>query len=185
MKTICVFCSAGDVQEKYSNIAKGLAQCMVDNGYDLVWGGSNVGFMKIIADEVQTRGGKIIGISVEMLKDKRRMNANEMIITRDLHERKQQFLKRGDAFILLPGGIGSLDEITEILEYKKHNLHNKPIVVINTDGFYTGLNDQLTRMYKEGFIRKPLSELLRFVDSPKEAIDLINDQLPRSLYGSA
>ena len=76
MKTICVFCSSTDVDKKYIDAAKKLAKLMVENGYDLVWGGTNQGLMKVIADGVQNAGGKLFGVSVEMLKHKRRMNAD-------------------------------------------------------------------------------------------------------------
>lgn len=177
MKNICVFCSVNEVEEKYVKDTKILGQLMVKNGYDLVWGGSNNGLMKVIADSVQNAGGKIIGITMEMLKHKRRLNADEMIITKELSERKSLLLKRADAIILLVGGIGSLDEVTEILEFKKHNIHNKPIVVLNTDKFYEGLKMQFQKMEKEGFLTKKLDELIYFADSPKDALDYINNSL--------
>ncbi len=177
MKTICVFCAANEVEKKYIIDAKKLGLLMVKNKYDLVWGGSNRGLMKVIADSVQEAGGKIIGITMEMLKNSRRMNADEMIITKDLSERKTLLLKRADAIILLVGGLGSLDEIAEILEFKKHGVHNKPIVVLNTDNFYAGLKDQLFKMKKEGFITKELSDLIYFAKTPNEAIEYINKML--------
>jgi hypothetical protein len=177
MKTICVFCAVNDVHEKYVKAAQELAKLMVVNKYDLVWGGSNRGLMKVMADGVQEAGGKIIGITTEFLKGKRRMNADEMIITKDLSERKALLLKKGDVIMLLPGGIGSLDEVSEILELKKHDFHNKPIVVLNTDKFYEGLRIQMERMKEEGFIVKELKDLIYFADFPKEAIKYINKLL--------
>jgi len=181
MKTICVFCAANDVEKKYIRDTEMLGQLMVKNGYDLVWGGSNKGLMKVIADTVQNAGGKIIGITMEILKNTRRMNADEMIITKDLPERKSLLLKRADAIILLVGGIGSLDEVTEILEHKKHNIHNKPVVVLNTDNFYGGLKMQFQRMKKDGFLTKELDELIYFADTPTDALDYINNFLYLSL----
>lgn len=177
MKTICVFCAANEVEEKYAKDTNTLGQLMVKDGYSLVWGGSNRGLMKVIADAVQNASGKIIGITMEALKASRRMNADEMIIAKDLPERKQLLLKRADAIVLLVGGIGSLDEVTEILEHKKHNRHNKPIVVLNTDNFYGGLKEQFTRMRKDGFLTKELDELIYFADTPKDAINYINNSL--------
>ncbi len=133
--------------------------------------------MKVMADSVQEAGGKIYGVTMEMLKESRRMNADEMIIARDLPERKKLLLKKSDAIILLVGGIGSLDEVTEILEYKKHNVHNKPMVVLNTDNFYEGLEKQFTRMKKDGFLPKKNEKLLFFADSPSQAIEYINKNL--------
>ena len=174
MKTIYVFCSANEVDRKYKNAAKILARLMVKNGYDLVWGGTNRGLMKVIADEVQNNGGKLIGITVDFLKQGRRLNADEMIITKDISSRKALLFRRSNAIIMLVGGIGSLDEITELLELKKHNFHNHPVVVLNTDNFYEGLKNQFKRMEKDGFLTKKVEEFLYFADTPKQAIDYIN-----------
>jgi len=97
-----------------------------------------------------------------------------MIITKDISARKSLLFKRSNAIILLVGGIGSLDEITELLELKKHNFHNHPVVVLNTDNFYQGLKTQFKRMEKDGFLTKKVEEFLYFTDTPKQAIDYIN-----------
>ena len=175
MKTICVFCSANNVDKKYVNATIKLAKLMVKNGYDLVWGGTNRGLMKVIADEVQNNGGKLIGITVDFLKQGRRLNADEMIITKDISSRKALLFRRSNAIIMLVGGIGSLDEITELLELKKHNFHHHPVVVLNTDNFYEGLKNQFKRMEKDGFLTKKVEEFLYFADTPKQAIDYIKN----------
>lgn len=177
MKNICVFCSANEVEKKYIEDTKRLGWLMVKNNFNLVWGGSNKGLMKVIADSVQNNGGKIFGVTTEFLKGSRRMNADEMIISKNLSARKKLLLKKADAIILLIGGTGSLDEITEMLELKKHNQHLKPIVVLNTDKFYDGLKIQLKRMEKDGFLTKSLDEFLFFADTPSEAIDYIKKSL--------
>jgi len=177
MSTICVFCSANNVEEKYVQHANILAQLIAQNKYSLVWGGSNKGLMKVMAEGVQKAGGKTIGVTMEMLKHTRKLDADEMIITKDLPERKSVLLKRSDAIILLVGGIGSLDEVTEILEFRRHDVHKKPIVVLNTNNFYEGLRMQLLRMQKEGFLTKELSEIIHFVDTPEEVLAYINKSL--------
>lgn len=174
MKYIAVFCSANDVVAKYAKSAREFARFLAKYGYGLVWGGSDRGLMKIVAYEVQANGGKIIGISMELLRHHARKNANEMIITKDLQERKATILTRSDAIVLFAGGIGSLDEITEMLELKKHGVHNKPIVILNTDNFYEGLKMQLQRMRNDGFLTKSLEELIYFANTPKEAIGYLN-----------
>lgn len=179
MKYISVFCSANDLEEKYTKPAKEFARLLVENGYHLVWGGSDKGLMKIIASSVQEAGGKIVGVSMELLKKHVREGADEMIIEKDLATRKATILKRSDAIVLLVGGLGSLDEVTEILELKKHNIHNKPVVVLNTENFYEGLKVQLQKMKDDGFIAKPLDELIYFADTPKEAINHINQKLQK------
>lgn len=89
-------------------------------------------------------------------------------MTGDLAERKAELLARADAIVVLVGGLGTLDEVTEVLELKKHNLHDKPVVVLDTEGFYDGLRTQLRRMDEEGFLPRPLAELITFADTPAE-----------------
>ena len=170
---ICIFCSANDVAEDYTAAAKELATLIAEGGHALVWGGSNKGTMKVIADAAQDAGGKIVGVSVEMLKGAARPDADEMIITANLGERKAMLLERSDALVVLPGGIGTLDEVTEILELKKHHMHEKPVVFLSTDGFYAGLKTQLERMEAENFLTRPLSELAFFADTPEEVMRYI------------
>jgi len=173
---ICVFCSMYDVEAKYAEPAVILGQLLAKNGHALIWGGSNSGLMKTIADSVQESGGKIVGITIERLRNSARKNADELIVAKELSERKTLMRERSDAFVLLPGGIGSLDEITEILELKKHHLHDKPIVILNTDGFYDGFRSQLERMQREGFIAHPLPKYLHFADTPEAALEILSGQ---------
>lgn len=174
MKNICVFCSTNEVDKKYIQVTEQLGILMAKNEFNLVWGGGNLGLMKVISDSVQNNGGKIFGVTIEFLKDYRKMNANEMIITKDFPERKKLLLDKADAVVLLPGGLGSLDEISEVIELKKHDLHHKPVVVLNTDKFYEGLKIQLKRMEKDGFLNKSLDEFLYFAGTPIEAIQYIS-----------
>lgn len=172
-KAVAVFCSAEDVALVYVRAVKKLGKLLSQNKFTLIWGGTNKGMMKVIADAVQSNGGKLIGITTEMFKDNRRLNADQMIITLDHAERKKMFLEKADAFMLLVGGIGSMDEITEILEFKKHGIHHKPMVVLNTAGFYDGLKTQLTRMEKENFLPRKLQDLISFAATPAQALTLL------------
>jgi uncharacterized protein (TIGR00730 family) len=170
---ICVFCSAQDVGETYTRAAREFATLIAKHGHTLVWGGSNVGTMKEIADAAQKAGGKIVGISMETYKHNARPNADELIVAKNLGERKTELLARADAIMVLPGGLGTLDEVTEVLELKKQSAHNKPIVFLNTDGFYEGFKLQLERMDREGFLPSALSDYLFFADTPGEAMRYI------------
>jgi uncharacterized protein (TIGR00730 family) len=170
---VTVFCSFRDVGEPYTAAAKEFASSIAKRGHSLVWGGSNAGTMKVIADAAQESGGKIIGISVEHIKHKTRPNADEMIIAQNWPERRALLLARGDAIVVLAGGLGTLDEVTEVLEYKKQKLHEKPVVFLNTNGFYNGFKMQLERMDREGFLPKALSEYLYFAATPEDAIAYI------------
>jgi uncharacterized protein (TIGR00730 family) len=118
---------------------------------------------------------------MESLKHTALESADEMIITRDLAERKAVMLERSDAFVTLVGGTGTLDEMTEIFELKRHGLHNKPMVVLNTDGFYDGLREQYARMEQEEFLsrlRMPFDQMLSFVDEPAEVMAKLDNAHP-------
>ncbi|WP_035845940.1 LOG family protein [Kitasatospora azatica] len=165
---ITVFCSAYSLDERYTAPAAEFARLLGAGGHTLVWGGSDAGLMGLLADEVKAAGGKLVGVLVDMLAHKGYEGADELVMTRDLAERKALLLARADAIVVLVGGLGTLDEITEVLELKKHNLHGKPVVVLDTDGFYDGLRAQLARMDAEGFLPRPLAELIAFADTPAE-----------------
>lgn len=157
-----------EVDRAYSAAASEFGELLAKNGHALVWGGSDRGLMKTIADAVKRSGGRIIGITAEHLKGAARKEADELVVAANIAERKRLLQERADAFVLLPGGIGSFDEITDMLELKKHGFHNKPIVILNTRGFYDGFRAQLERMEREGFIARPLREYIVFASSPKE-----------------
>lgn len=167
---ICVFLSAAELDERYTGPAREFAELIGKAGHTLVWGGSDVGLMKVVADGVQDSGGRLVGVSVEFLRGKARVNADEMIIAADLAARKAKLLGLADAVVIMVGGTGTLDEATEILEMKKHGLHRKPVVLLNTAGFYDGLLTQFERMEAEGFLPLPLSELVYFADDGAQAL---------------
>ena len=174
---ITIFCSAADVADVYTAAARDLATSIAQKGHTLVWGGSNVGTMKVIADAAQAAGGKIVGVSVERLKASARAGADEMIVTKDWPERRATLLSRGDAIVVLPGGLGTLDEVSDVLEQKKQHFHNKPVVFLNTDGFYEGFKQQLERMEREGFLPHQLSEFAHFVDTPDAVMRYIESHV--------
>jgi len=179
---ICVFCSAQDVPQKYQDAAREFAALIGKRGHTLVWGGSNVGTMKVVADAAQAAGGKIVGIDVEFLRHKARPNADEMVFTPTLAERKNLLLERSDVVVALPGGIGTLDEATEIIALRRHDKHKKPSVFLNIDGFYDGLKQQLERMDREGFLAnidkdvvEGLEGVVHFADTPQDAMRYIEE----------
>jgi len=167
---VCVFLSAADLDERYSEPAREFAALIGGRGHTLVWGGSDAGLMKVVADGVRESGGRLVGVSVEFLAAFARADADEMVITRDLAERKALLLAKADAVVVMPGGLGTLDEATEILELRKHGLHDKPVVLLNTAGFYDGLMLQLRRMEDEGFLPVPLAHLVHSADEATDAI---------------
>lgn len=177
MKNITIFCSASDLEEKYIAPAKKFAELMAKNGYSLVFGGSDKGLMKEIADTVQQNNGKVIGISFAAYEKFARKNADEMVMEKTLGARKAMMLERGDAVVALVGGIGTLDEITEIIELRKQKHHDKPIVILNTENFYEGLKVQMQKMKDDGFLPVDLESLVHFSDTPEDAISYIKEHL--------
>lgn len=170
MKNICVFLSAADVPKKYLGAAKEFARLLAKNKFNLVYGGTNKGLMQVVADEVKKNGGKIIGITMPRFEAIVKADADEIIRAKDLTERKRIMAEKSDAFVVLVGGIGSLDEVTELLELKKHLVHDKPIIFLNSYGFYNGLKTQFEKMESEGFLPRPLVELISFVKTPEEVM---------------
>ena len=167
---VCVFLSAADLDERYTEPAREFAGLLGRGGHTLVWGGSNTGLMKVVADGVQDAGGRLVGVSVEFLRAKARPDADEMVFAADLADRKAQLLARADALVILAGGLGTLDEATEILELRKHGHHTKPVVLLNSAGFYDGLVMQLRRMDSDGFLPIPLDELIYVTDDGVDAL---------------
>jgi uncharacterized protein (TIGR00730 family) len=167
---ICVFLSAADLDDRYTGPAHEFGTLLGAAGHTLVWGGSDSGLMKVVADGTQSAGGRLIGVSVEFLSAKARPGADEMVIAADLAERKRLLLERSDAVVIMVGGTGTLDEATEILELKKHGRTDKPVVLLNTAGFYDGLAEQFRRMETEGFLPRPLAELVHVAAEPAEAL---------------
>ena len=167
---ICVFLSAADLDERYTRPAREFAEAIGKGGHTLVWGGSNTGLMKVVADGVQETGGRLVGVSVELFREMARADADEMVFAKDLAERKALLIAASDAVVVMVGGLGTLDEATEILELRKHKLHEKPVVLLNTAGFYDGLTTQLRRMDDDGFLPIPLVELVYFADEGADAL---------------
>ncbi|MFC8829285.1 TIGR00730 family Rossman fold protein [Streptomyces sp. NPDC057137] len=172
---ICVFLSAAELDERYTRPAREFAELLGKGGHTLVWGGSDVGLMKVVADGVEEAGGRLVGVSVGFLGATKRARADEMVIAKDLAERKALLLAKSEAVVIMVGGTGTLDEATEILELKKHGLHDKPVVLLNTAGFYDGLKEQFSRMDREGFLPLPLTDLVFFAEDAVGALAYLEE----------
>jgi uncharacterized protein (TIGR00730 family) len=172
---ICVFLSAAELDQRYTRPARDFAELLGRGGHTLVWGGSDTGLMKVVADGVQETGGRLVGISVYLFREYARKDADEMVFAQDLSQRKALLLKYSDAIVVMAGGLGTLDEATDILEQRKHRLHDKPVVMLNTAGFYSGLVLQLRRMDEEGFLPVPLDDLVFVTDDGARAIAYLED----------
>jgi uncharacterized protein (TIGR00730 family) len=179
---ICVFCSSNDLEEKYTKPAEELARLLAEAGHHMIYGGSDYGLMKVMANGMQAGGAKIVGVTIPVYSAHARKSADEMIIAKTLGERKATMLKRSDAVVTLVGGIGTLDELTELVELKRQMHHDKLIIVLNTNGFYDGLRMQLQRIADERLFKagenahipiKTLDEFIQFVDEPSQVMGLL------------
>lgn len=177
IKSLCVYCGASfNGNESLLKCLKELARIMVDNKIELVYGGGSVGVMGIIADEVLALGGKAVGVIPQFLLDKEvgHKGLTALVVTENMHQRKQQMADLADAFLILPGGFGTMEEFFEVLTWLQLGLHNKSIGVLNFEGFYDHLLAQLDVMVNQGFLKQTNREL---VLSHHQPIALINAML--------
>ena len=163
MKSICVYCGSnfnGDPNLKKAIVD--LAKTMVTQNITLIFGGGSVGVMGVIADEVLKLNGKAIGIIPQFLMDKEvgHKSLTEMIVTENMHQRKQKMADLSDGFIILPGGFGTLEEFFEVLTWLQLGLHAKPIGVLNVNGFYDPLFAQMDLMVKNKFVKQVNRDLV-------------------------
>ena len=182
MKNISIFCGAHKGRNpEYAKAAESIAKAIAKKGINIVFGGGNVGLMKIISDTALDNGVEVLGISLRSLHALELVNprVDEIVVSDTLLDRKDEFMSRSDAFIVLPGGVGSLDELAEIMASNQLGIINKPVGILNTEGYYDHLLNWFNKAVDEGFISsKNLDELL-VADSPDELIDMItNHQKP-------
>jgi len=172
--TICVYCVSGaGTNPAFETAARAFGRILAENGIRLVYGGGSVGLMGALARSVIEHGGQVTGIIPEFLRNRELAlkDVQDLVVTRDMHERKQLMFERADAFVAMPGGIGTLEELVEQLTWAQLGQHKKPILIANIDGFWEPLLTLLDHMREMAFIRAGLSvELL--------TADQIDDILP-------
>jgi uncharacterized protein (TIGR00730 family) len=159
IRSVCVFCGSGNGSEPvFLESAEMLGRLMAENGIRLVYGGGSHGLMGAVARSVLRHGGHVTGIIPDFLKTKEVMleGAQEMIVTNDMHERKRLMFEKADAFVALPGGIGTLEEVVEQLTWAQLGQHNKPILLANIEAFWKPLLVLLAHMREFQFIRAGL-----------------------------
>ncbi|HEX8165099.1 MAG TPA: TIGR00730 family Rossman fold protein [Beijerinckiaceae bacterium] len=165
IRTICVYCGSGPGNDPvFADIAEALGRQMAKAGIGLVYGGGNVGLMGTVARAVLDSGGHVTGIIPEFLKSRERMldDVQETVIVPDMHTRKRLMFERADAFVALPGGIGTLEELVEQMTWAQLGQHTKPILMLSVNGFWRPLLQLFAHMRQFGFIRPGL-ELNYFV----------------------
>lgn len=185
LTSICVYCGANSgASPEYAAAAMALGMAMAKERVRLVYGGGSIGLMGILARTVLENGGQVTGIIPQFLKDREVMlnEVPDLIVTADMHERKRVMFQRADAFLALPGGIGTLEEVVEIMTWAQLDRHVKPVLIANINGFWDSLVALFRRMTEEGFLNKSFlgsSATLPvvFVDSVEQVIPTIRARI--------
>jgi uncharacterized protein (TIGR00730 family) len=175
---ITVYCaSSSNIAQKYFDHADQLSDIFVRQNIEMVYGGGSVGLMGRLADRILRHKGKVTGIIPDFMKQLEwaHPEVENMIIVKDMHERKQLFLVDIDAVIALPGGCGTFEELLEVITWKRLGIFNKPIIILNTDGYYDPLAQMLNRSVDEGFMKKEHAVMWTFVNDPEDIISAITE----------
>jgi len=180
MKRICINCgSSSGFDPCYMAMAQRLGQALVNQNYELVYGGADVGLMGMVANTVMNSGGVAIGVIPKSFACKvSHQGLTELHVVDSMHERKTMMFNLSDAFIALPGGFGTLDEIIEILTWAQLGLHPKPCGLINVDGYFDRLLSFFDHAVKKGFIKLEHREMLLVSDTPEDMLKLIQAYRP-------
>jgi len=175
---VCVFAASSNrVDERYYQAAGELGRLLAISGMEVIYGGGGIGLMGKLADAVLKNNGKITGVIPRFMQEEGwdHSGVTEMIVTENMSQRKQEMTKMADAIVALPGGIGTLEELTEAITLKQLGLFKGPIVIMNTLDFYDRFISFLNQMVQENFMRKVHLEIWTVVKEPAEVIDAIKN----------
>ena len=171
-KSVAVYCaSASGARPEYAATAKALGRMLAEHGVDLIYGGGNTGLMGAVADGALAAGGHVVGVIPHVLVDLEvaHEGVSELHVTSTMHTRKAMMAERADAFLVLPGGYGTLEEMFEVLAWQTLKIHSKPVVLLNVAGFYNSMLTFLDVCDREGMLRGNRGILL-VAESPEEAL---------------
>ena len=181
MKTVCVYCSSSNrVKQLYKDTAAEMGEILAKSGKDVVYGGSKSGLMGIVADSAIENGGKVTGVITEHLQDLEvaHQGLTETHIVDTMHERKTMMTDKADAFVILPGSLGTLEELAEIATWRQLGLMCKPIVIVNVDNYWDSFMVLIKRMIEEKCMIEGHLSIFQVVDSPKDVLNAINSFNP-------
>jgi uncharacterized protein (TIGR00730 family) len=186
VKRLAVYCgSASGTLPCFCDAARATAEAMVRNEIDLVYGGGRLGLMGVIADSVLERGGHVFGVIPQALVDIEvaHPGLTELHTVANMHERKAKMTDLADAFLALPGGIGTLDEFFEAWSWNALGYHKKPFCLLNVDGFWDGLIDFIDHAHRNGFLSKTRRRQMLVADTPDEALKLLDEAAAAATQG--
>lgn len=174
--SVCVYCGAAtNVAPSFRKAASDLGALLGDRGIRVIYGGGRVGLMGLLADAAVRAGGEVTGIIPRHLEEREvaHHNLSELIVVETMHERKKAMVDRADAFIILPGGLGTLDETFEILTWKQLGLHHRPIVLVNIEGYWDRLLDLIQQTIDMGFARPHDGRLFEVANGISEVLEVL------------
>lgn len=180
ISTVAVFCGSKPGNDPaFMNEAKALGHLLAENNIRIVYGGGGKGLMGAVADAALQARGHVTGIIPKLLTEweQQHHNLTELIIVNDMHTRKKMMYEKAEAAIILPGGYGTLDELFEMLSWNNLNIHNKPIFLLNTHGYYDQLIAHILHMEKEGFLYEPPFERITVLKSPDDFLSVAASSL--------
>lgn len=181
LTSVCVFCGASTgANPLYREAAQALGRAIAERKLTLVYGGGAVGLMGIVADAALAAGGEVIGIIPQSLKDKEigHRGLTRLEVVDGMHARKARMAELSDAFIALPGGLGTLEELFEVWTWGQLGYHHKPLGLLEVNGFYEKLSGFLDHIVGEGFVRAPHRDMLQISDSPASLLDALDAWKP-------
>jgi len=178
LRRLCVFCgSASGVRPEYADVARELGATLAERGVGVVYGGASVGLMGVVAEAVLAAGGEAIGVIPQALVDREvaHPGLSELHVVGSMHERKALMAGLADAFVALPGGIGTLEELFEVFTWRQLGLHDKPIALLDVAGYWAGLAAFLEHAEAEGFLRSGHRRALLHVDGVESLLTRLAD----------
>lgn len=178
IKRVAVYAaSSSQVSSEYIDAAAELGRTLAAEGIEIVYGAGKVGLMGTLADAALDAGGKVTGVIPQFMVDNGwcREKLTNLIVTPDMHTRKEKIVSLADATIALPGGVGTLEELMEIITWKQLGLYANPIVILNTRGYFNPLKEMLERAVEEKFMREIHRNLWSIADTPRQAADLVRN----------
>ena len=186
VKALAVYCgSAAGTRPAFADAARATAAAMVDRGVDLVYGGGRLGLMGVIADAVLAGGGRVYGVIPQSLVNLEvaHNGLTELYTVDTMHERKARMTDLADAFLALPGGIGTLDELFEAWSWNALGYHKKPLCLLNVDGFWDGMIEFIDHATKSGFLSAQRRSQLLVAETPERALELLDEAAAAATQG--
>ncbi|KZV52779.1 hypothetical protein F511_39717 [Dorcoceras hygrometricum] len=180
-KRVCVFCgSSRGKKTSYQESAIELGRVLVSRNIDLVYGGGSIGLMGLVSQAVHDGGRHVIGVIPKTLmpRELTGVTVGEVKAVADMHERKAEMARHSDAFIALPGGYGTLEELLEVITWAQLGIHNKPVGLLNVDGYYNSLLSFVDKAVEEGFVSPSARRIIVSAQTPKELVKKLEEYVP-------